>query len=162
MIARPNFEFVNARFAPRRGKNGKTHTPRVSDGEPILILPSDHRRSPVCRGRRGCRCRPRNEDFESLLQVLDPPFDAGDRLCPFGRQWQRSFAVLDARENGRHRVVLGVGNGIELVRVAASTTQGEPHEGGTGGAQHVVDLIGPLLSRQSDVWALHDIHRTTD
>ena len=54
-----------------------------------------------------------------------------------------------------------MGNGIELVRVAASTTQGKPHEGGACGAQHVIDFIGPLLSRQSDVWALNDIHRTT-
>ena len=47
------------------------------------------------------------------------------------------------------------------MRVTARTTQGEPQEGCAGGAQHVVDLVGPLLSGQRDVRALDDVHRAT-
>src|SRR5205085_9462580 len=53
-----------------------------------------------------------------------------------------------------HAVVTRLGNGIELVIVAAGTTRRQGQEGTGRGADHVVQLVGPLHQRQGRVRAL--------
>ena len=66
-----------------------------------------------------------------------------------------------ACEDSLHRVVVRLRDGIELVIVAASTTSGEPEEGGAHGVDHVVQFIHPLHG--SEVWvALYLVHGAGD
>ena len=58
------------------------------------------------------------------------------------------LAVLYPREDGLHRVVIDLRHGIELVIMATGTADRQTQEGAAGRADHVVQLVGPLLGVQ--------------
>ena len=68
-------------------------------------------------------------------------------LVVVGRQ-DSAFAVLHALEDGFHRVVVQLRNGIKLVVMAAGAADGEAEQGRARGAHHVVQFVGPLVGRE--------------
>ena len=66
--------------------------------------------------------------------------------------WQNiAVTVLHALEDGFHRVIVRLRNGIKLVVVAAGAADRQAQEGRRRGAHHVVQFVGPLVGREHRV-----------
>ncbi len=99
-------------------------------------------------------------------QLLSVSLDGGQLVSQFrfalldalgvGRA-QVALAVLDAGEDCLQRVVVALGNGVELVIVALGAADRQAQEGRGRGRDHVVQIVQPLLQRQFDVGAAHDV-----
>ena len=73
---------------------------------------------------------------------------------------ERSFAVLHSREDRLHRVVIDLRDRVELVVVATGAADGQTEERAAGGAHHVVQFVGALLSGQAGIGTLHAVIRS--
>ena len=99
---------------------------------------------------------------EFLSQVGDGFVKRADFLLRLRRQRQLAIFVLHSGENGLHSVVILLGDGIELVVVAAGATGGKAEEGGARGIDHVIEFVHALHDAQLRVLALHGIERSRD
>ena len=108
----------------------------------------DHDRAAQA-GRRLQFRHPPPEQREFGLQCRD----VLHTLVVVGRQ-DSAIAVLHALEDGFHRVIVQLRNGIKLVVMAAGAADGEAEQGRARGAHHVVQFVGPLVGRE------HRIGRT--
>jgi len=158
-VAGPGLELVETGFTAGAGQDGEPEEPRRGGGEAVFVDLGLDRRTPFRNGPGLEGGSLRHERLQTLLQVAHPALEPLQRFDPLRWLGQRAFPVLDAREDRRHGVILGVLDGVELVGVASGTAQGQPQEGRAGGADHVVDLVGALHRRQRDVGALDDVHR---
>ena len=161
----PDFELVKARLARVARENREPDELRFDGREHFLVLQGVDRRaeragSPALAD---IRCRGlRDEARQLLLQILDGAVELSGLLLLLCRHGQRAFAVFHAAKHRRHRVILAVLDGIELVRVAPRTAQRETEEGGARRARHVVELVGTLLRGEHRVGTAHDVHRAAD
>ena len=63
----------------------------------------------------------------------------------------------DAFEHRLHGIKVDLGNGVELMVVAAGAPNRQAKEGGTGDPYHVGQFVGPLLLPEQRIFAAHDI-----
>ena len=65
--------------------------------------------------------------------------------------------MLNPRKDRFDRIIVGMGNRIEFVVMASSTSHGQSHECTGRCADHIVQFVGPLLSGQAGIGALHAV-----
>ena len=65
-----------------------------------------------------------------------------------GRRPQRAIAMLDAREHGRHAIIIALRQRIEFVIVAAGAIQRQSERGGGDRIDDVVEFVGPGAAAQ--------------
>ena len=98
------------------------------------------------------RCsRPGHEGFDQLLLLREAGLSSGKRRLLLGagdvvlvplRDPRQRLHRLRAFEHTGKRVVVGLGNRIELVVVAAGTAERQPHERLAGRVDLFVDNVG--------------------
>ena len=68
-----------------------------------------------------------------------------------------ALAMDDAFENRLHGIEIFLGNGVELMVVAAGAPNRQAKESGARHSYHVGQFVGPLLLPEQGIFAAHDI-----